>query len=376
MKKIALTTLSISLLLLCLSAYSFFSFIHQKETARIHKTISEFQKKNILSGVVLVAKNDNMIYLKPFGFAHNETHSLNTNSTQFLLASITKTFTATAILLLTQKGLIDLNQPVSTYLKPNHSVWQGTMPDSMNKITIHHLLTHSSGLADYEKIPGHTEWYKKLHTPEQVIQFFAQEPLSFTPGSRYDYQGSNYLLLGLIIEAVTGKSYAEFLKEILCKPAHLSHTFAQTNAFLSTIQKNHPGLSIGYKLDEQTKQLKQANMVNMSVDYAESSIISNAFDLYTFINKLFSNKNITNELIQKMITPYLTTPYGTQVGYGIYLDKSLGYPLFTHGGRIEGFESIFMYEPQKKISVIILSNEMGSNIYPLGYELMDIAHSN
>lgn len=376
MKKIVLTTLSISLLLLCLSAYSFFSFIHHKETARIHRIIDEFQKKNILSGVVLVAKNDKIIYLKPFGFANNETHALNSSSAQFLLGSITKTFTATAILLLAQKRLIDLNQSVSKYLKADHSVWQGKMPDAMNKITIHHLLTHSSGLPDYEKIAGHADWYKKLHTPEEVIQFFAQEPLSFAPGARYDYQGSNYLLLGLIIEAVTGKSYAEFLKEILCKPANLSHTFAHTNAFLSTIQKNHPELSIGYRLDEQTKQLKPASMVNMSVDYAESSVISNAIDLYAFITSLFSNKIINAELIQKMTTPYLTTPYETGVGYGIYIDKSLGYPLFSHPGKIDGYESIFLYEPQKKISVIILSNVMGSNVYPLAYELMDIIHSN
>lgn len=375
MKKIAIT-LSISLLLLCLSTYSFFTFIHHKEAARILKTINEFQKTNTLSGVVLVAKNDQIIFRKPFGFSDDSTHTLNTNSSQFLLGSITKTYTATALLLLIQKGLINLNQPVSTYLKPHHPVWQGKMPDSMNKITIHHLLTHSSGLPDYEKIRGHDKWYKKIHTPEQVVQFFAQEPLSFIPGSRYDYQGSNYLLLGLIIEAVSGKSYSAFLQEMILKPLHLSNTIVSTNVFLADIKKNNPQISIGYRLDKTKKQLQPAQMINLSVDYAESALIANDFDLFSFIKNLFSNNIINAELIQKMTTSYLTTPNETGVGYGIYIDKSLTYPLFSHLGRIDGYESIFLYEPQKKITVIILSNIMGSNIYPLAYDLMHSAHSN
>lgn len=376
MKKIFAYGIILSSLFLAFSAYSFFTFIHHKEAARIHKAISEFQKKNMASGVVLVDQDDKIIYLKAFGLANNDTKQLNSTSSEFLLASITKTYTATGVLWLAQKGIIDLQKPVSTYLQPTHPVWQGKMPDSMNKITIHHLLTHSSGLPDYEKIAGHTQWYKKLHTPEQVIQFFSQEPLSFTPGARYDYQGSNYLLLGLIIEAVTGKTYDAFLQEIIFKPLNLFHTFASTNAFLADIQKNHPQLASGYRLDNKTKQLQPSGMINMSVDYAESAIIANALDLFAFINNLFSNKIINAQMAQKMKTPHLTTSYEAGVGYGIYIDKSLSYPVFSHPGRIDGYESIFLYEPQKKITVIILSNVMGSNIYPLAYELMDIIHSN
>lgn len=376
MKKIFLYSILISSLFLAFSTYSFFTFKTRQECSRLYNAINKFQKNNMLNGVVLVAKDNKLIYSKPFGFAHKNTNILNTNLSQFLLASITKTYTATTILLLVQKGIINLDKAVSDYLKPDHAVWQGRMPDSMNKITIHQLLTHSSGLPDYEKIAGHTEWYKKIHTPEEVVQFFAWQPLSFAPGIRYDYQGSNYLLLGLIIEAVTGKSYGDFLKENIFKPLDLSHTFASTNAFVNDIQKNHPLLAHGYQFDEKTKQLEPAGMVNMSVDYAESSIISNVADLFSFIKNLFSNKIINPQMIQKMTTSYFTTPYGTEVGYGIYIDKSLGYPVFSHAGKIDGFESIFLYDPQKKITVIILSNIMGSNSYPLAYELMDIMHSN
>ncbi len=374
MKKIIVLS-SVTALFVALSAYSFFTFVHNKDLARIHKSIRAFEKNNLLSGVVLVEKNHKVIYTKPFGLSDKNSLTANTNASLFLLGSITKTYTATAILLLAQKGIIDLDKAVSNYLPSNHPVWQGSMPDSMNTITIHNLLTHSSGLADYEKITGHEQWYKKIHSPEQVIQFFAREPLTFKPGSKYDYQGSNYLLLGLIIEAVSGKSYAEFLKEHIFGPLDLAHTFESTNAFVSDIQKILPALAHGYVLDPNTKALRPAGMVNMSVDYAESAIIATAHDLFSFITNLFSHKIINAEMLQKMKTPYFATPYGTQVGYGIYLDKSLGYPVFTHAGRIEGFETIFMYEPEQKITVIMVTNIMGSAIYPLAYELMDRVHA-
>lgn len=376
MKKIAIYSIILCSLLLAFSAHSFFTFIHHKETARIHKLISEFQKNNMLSGVIVAGQNGKVIYQKAFGFANNDTKKINSISSEFLLASITKTYTATAILLLAQKGYINLQKPVSTYLPATHPVWQGKMPESMKQVTIHHLLTHSSGLPDYEKIAGHTEWYKKLHSPQEVIQFFAQAPQSFIPGAHYDYQGSNYLLLGLIIETITDKSYETFLQEQLFKPLKLSHTFAFTNTFLSDIQKKLHNLASGYRLDRKTKQLQPAQEINMSVDYAESSIISNALDLFTFIHNLFSNKIINAEMVQKMTTSYLTTSYEAGVGYGVYIDNSLGYITFNHPGKIDGYESIFLYEPQKKITVIILSNVIGSNIFPLAYELIDSIHAN
>lgn len=336
--------------------------------------LRNYRKDKVLNGVVLIAQDQKIIYNNAFGWSNHEKRCKNMLNAEFLLASITKTYTATAILLLVQKGILNLNKPISEYLKPDHPVWKGSMPESMQHITIGHLLTHSSGLSNYEKLSGYAQWNKELHTPEQVIQFFIREPLSFLPGSAYDYQGSNFLLLGFIIESVTGKSYESFMEETLFKPFKLTHTFAITNQFLSTIQKNRPELSIGYRLDKQTKQLQDAGPINMSVDYAEAAIISDSFDLFAFINALFSNKIISAEMVQKMTTSYFSTPYGAGVGYGIMIDKSLAYPLFSHAGRTEGYESIFLYEPQKKITIIILSNLMGSNIYPLAYDLMDLAY--
>lgn len=375
MKKIFLISDAVSLLL-AFSSYTFFSFVTRQECSRIHKTLRNYIKHNTLNGIVLVAKDSKLLYSKAFGLADKATQEPISSESQLLIASITKTYTATSILLLAQKGIIDLHKPVSYYLRPDHPVWQGTMPDSMNQITIHHLLTHSSGLADYEKIPGHAQWYKTLHTPAQLVQFFSREPLSFSPGSSYEYQGSNYLLLGLIIEAVSGKSYEAFLNEHIFKPLNLGNTVADTTALLSDIRKTLPHLARGYILDEKTKAvLATGDTVNLSVDYAESAIIATASDLYLFIKNLFSGTIINHETVQKMTTSHMKNPYGAGVGYGMYSDTNLGYTVFTHAGKIEGFESIFMYEPNQKITVIILSNIMGSTIYPLAYELVDAVHT-
>lgn len=371
MSKIIFYGALFSSLILAFSAYSFFTFVHRKELVSIHKTINEFQKNTLLNGVVLVAQNNMIIYRKAFGYANKQTNILNNQSTQFLLASLTKTYTATAILLLVQKGNINLHKPVSEYLKLDNPVWQGKMPESMNQITIHHLLTHSSGLPKHTQLPGFSEWYEKIHTPEQLIQFFAWQPLSFTPGSRFEYTGSNYLLLGLIIEAITGTTYQNFMTEHVFQPLHLLSTFVAEPSMLITIQKQCPQLSIGYNLDEKTKQVQPAGMVNMSTQFAESGIISTANDLFTFISALFSARILNEQTIKKMTTAYFTTADNEGIGYGITIDNLL-YKIYQHTGRINGYESIFMYEPQKKITVIILSNVMGSNIYPLAYELMSI----
>ena len=163
MKKIVKLSIVLICLLLAATTYSFLRFFYHTEYASINKMVTEFKKKEPLNGVVLVAKDNTIIYLRAFGFSNMHTKSYNTRSSEFLLASISKLYTAAAVLLLAQQGKIDIDKPVSDYIKPNHPVWQNAMPAAMNTITVHQLLTHSSGLAKYTRLPGFEEWYSTIH---------------------------------------------------------------------------------------------------------------------------------------------------------------------------------------------------------------------
>lgn len=334
--------------------------------------LNDYKKENSLNGVILIAKDQSIMYHRPFGWANKENNCENTINTIFLIGSLTKTFTATAILLLAQQGLLNLDAPISTYLTKENPIWANKMPEWANQVTIHQLLTHSSGLSEYVTLSGFDEFYEKPHSSTELIQFFAQEPLKFMPGSQYSYSGSGYNVLGAVIEAISSQPYNSFLKNNFFLPLDIYNIDAPHNQMLSAIQKNNPDIAIGYTLLD--KSMVPAGDVNLSTAFAEASIVSTAHDLYAWLCALFSNKILYPETISQMTKSYFITNQGEGIGYGITIDKSLGYETFTHSGRINGYDSIFLYEPTKKITTIILSNLMKSNIYTLAYDLMDLTY--
>lgn len=360
-------------LLIVISLSSLYFFMHKPQT--IDSYLIRYQKQHILSGAVLIARKDTIAYLNAFGLAAQEKNIKNTSSSEFLIGSLTKQFTAAAILGLVDKGLLELDKSVSTYLPSTNPIWLNNMPDWADQITIHHLLSHSSGLPEYVALPGFEEFYKNPHTTTELIQFFANHPLNFKPGTQYAYSGSGYNLLGAIIETVSWKDYETFLHDIIFKPLHLQHIYAPATKLLSEVKKEHPNISVGYNLDTKTNQFIPAGQINLSTAFAEASIIADAADLYKSLLAIFTGNIISQNMLQKMTTPSFTTEEGTGVGYGIFIDKSLGFITYAHSGRINGYESISLYEPRNEITVIILSNILGSNIYGLAYELMALVHA-
>jgi CubicO group peptidase (beta-lactamase class C family) len=346
-------------------------FIPKKHT--FESLINNYKNTSTLSGVILVAHEHTILYQKVFGLANKEKDIKNNIHSEFLIASITKQFTAAAILLLVQKGLIQLNHPVSEYLSASHPIWDKKMPTWADTITIHHLLSHSSGLAEYVSLPGFDAFYDKPHTSKELIQFFSDQTVRFSPGNKYEYSGSGYNLLGAIIESVSGKSYGEFLKANFFDPLNLTNIYASHTQLLSDIQKDHPNISIGYNYNPRNNQIEKAGLVNLSTAFSEASIISNVNDLYRWLYALYSGQLISETMLKKMTTPYFTIEDDLGVGYGIYSDPNKGNPVYVHTGIINGYEGIALYSPLKKIYVIILSNLQGSNIFSLGYSLIDLA---
>src|SRR5439155_1001795 len=178
--------------------------------ARVDSYLLPNVRGNNFAGAVLVANDGKIEFEKAYGLANMELGVPNTLNTRFHIASVSKPITAAAILLLAQQGRLSVNDPLSKYVS-----------DYANgdKITIHHLLTHTSGIRNVNNFPEYNEKSRQHLTLLQIIELFKNKPLEFTPGEKYSYSNSNYNLLAYIIEKVSGKGYGEFVQEHLLRPA-------------------------------------------------------------------------------------------------------------------------------------------------------------
>ncbi len=192
-------------ILLALSLAAVLLFGHSnysKGSGNLQSKLDAFmEKKEDFSGVVLIAKDGNILMEKGYGMANKEEGLANQQGTKFRIASITKTFTATAIMQLEEKGLLSVQDPLSKYFPD--------LPNS-DSITLHHLLSHSSGYVEY--LSKGFE-FDHEYTKEQLVDLFKDEPLNFTPGKKFSYSNSGFLLLGMVIEKVSGQSYEDYIAE-------------------------------------------------------------------------------------------------------------------------------------------------------------------
>lgn len=173
---------------------------------KIDQLISTYADYGQFNGTILVSENGVILYKKAFGLANMEWNIPNNTNTKFRLASVTKQFTSMLILQLVAEGKLDLHKPISTYLKDYPK-------PQADKITIHHLLTHTSGIPNYTSFPNYWNLMRNPISPSDLVKNFADSTLKFTPGERFNYSNSGYVLLGNIIETVTKKNYAEILQE-------------------------------------------------------------------------------------------------------------------------------------------------------------------
>ena len=183
---------------------------------RMESVATSFQRDGLFTGTVLVSRNGELVLQQNFGYADAEWQVPNTSDTRFRIASVTKQFTAAAVLMLQERGKLDLQDPIVKLLP--------SLPDSWSHITIHNLLTHTSGLASITALPNYASLRTVDSTPEQLIGLLRDKPLEYGPGTKYSYGNSDYIVLGLLIEKLSGKSYAAFLKEKIFSPLHMTDT--------------------------------------------------------------------------------------------------------------------------------------------------------
>ncbi|MCU0459311.1 MAG: serine hydrolase [Bacteroidales bacterium] len=290
---------------------------------------------------VLVAKEGQVVYRKSFGMADLELNVPMRPEMVFRIGSVTKQFTAIAILQLMEQGKLSLQDEITKYI-PDY-------PMQGHSITIEHLLTHTSGIKSYTNVPSYEEMMRTDMTPEEVIEKIKPLPMEFAPGTRWNYNNSGYFLLGYIIEKVSGKKYAEYLQENLFSPLGMTSTLYGDD---TKIVMNRAS---GYQPGE--KGTVNADFLSMTLPYAAGSIMSTVDDLYKWNRALLGYKLVKKETLEKAWSGFrLADGKDTRYGYGWFMSEIQGSPTIEHGGGINGYLTSSIYLPHEDVFVALFSN--------------------
>ncbi|NGM83178.1 beta-lactamase family protein [Paenibacillus sp. 7124] len=306
---------------------------------KIHEYLSRLSDGIHFSGSVLASLNGKVVFQGDYGKSNFELSTDHTERTRFRIGSITKSFTAIAILQLTQKKLIQLDDPIIKYFP--HQKGSG-------QITIHHLLTHSSGIVNYVDDPHLLDWFASPSTTIELINRFSDLPLAFEPGQQFSYSNSGYILLGALIECITGKSFGSYFQDFIFKPLDMMDTCI-----------DHPATMIndrasGYQINDEGL-LSNAPYIDMSNTHAAGAIISSIRDLFKWDQGIESNSLLSAKMKWKMLTPYLKAAEFSY-GYGWIIQDTPYGRVVGHSGGVHGFSSIFLKYIDRQATVIVLSN--------------------
>ncbi|UQZ32719.1 hypothetical protein C2I18_03580 [Paenibacillus sp. PK3_47] len=296
-----------------------------------------WSNSNRFSGTVIITHGEQVLLRKGYGYANYEYQIPNGMSTIYNIASITKQFTAAAILQLVEGGKLSLNQRAGEILKEYKAV---------SDVTIHQLMSSTSGVPDYTELPEYST--RNRLSADEIIGWLNSRPLNFEPGQDVQKSNSNFVLLAKIIEVVSGMDIETYLQQYVFEPAHLQFTGVSHNYTVI------PNRAYGYSFSGEG--VVQAEYYEMSGAYGSGFLYSNADDLLRWTNALANGEIITRESYQKMITPY---------GYLWYIGASAGYGCFVNGdpvdeikvdGNLYGYTCCIQKYLDGDFTVIILSN--------------------
>ncbi len=289
----------------------------------------------------LVAKDGQVIYSKAFGMANLELNVPMQPEMVFRIGSITKQFTAIAILQLMEQGKLSLQDEITKFI-PDY-------PTQAYSITVEHLLTHTSGIKSYTNVPDYIKNVRNDMTPEELVNSFKNLPMEFAPGTRWNYNNSGYVLLGYIIEKVTGKSYADYIQENFFTPLGMTSTCYGSD---TKIIKNR-----AYGYQRGGEGIVNSDYCSMTQPYAAGSIMSTVGDLFKWHQALYAGKLVKKETLQMALTEYkLKDGRGTGYGYGFFISQLQGSPTVEHGGGIFGYLTASVYLPKEDVFVALFSN--------------------
>jgi CubicO group peptidase (beta-lactamase class C family) len=315
--------------------------------ARVDAYVKPYIDAGGFSGTILLAKGGKVILKKGYGMANYELDVPNNPQTKFHIASVSKTFTAAAIMILEQRGKLSTNEALTKFL-PDYAAG--------DKITIHHLLTHTSGIPNVNSFPEYEEKSRFHNSLEDIIYLFKDKPLDFNPGERYSYSNSNYNLLAYIIEKVSGLSYGGFLQQNIFAPLDMKDT--GHDGYVRKIIKNQAS---GYQ-PAGSRGIENAPYLDWSIKTGNGSIYSTIEDLYKWDRALYTEKIVTESSKKKIFTDHIDG-----VGYGWFVRKRNNRRVTDMNGRSPGFTSYVRRFIDDDACIIVLSN----NYSPASHMMVD-----
>ncbi|NTD96844.1 beta-lactamase family protein [Agrobacterium tumefaciens] len=299
-----------------------------------------FKDKNGPGGVFMVAKNGKPIYQKAFGNANIELGIKMQTRNVFQLGPMTKQFTAIAILMLVEQGKIDLQKPILTYI-PDYPMG--------DKITVHHLLTHTSGIKDFTKMKSLNQIAQQNLSPKQMVDFFKNEPVDFNPGEKFEYNNSGYVILGYLIELVSGDTYENYINKNIFQKIGMKHSRYASDV---SIIKDR-----AYGYQQKTSAYVNKTAISFSIPFSSGALMSTVDDMLLWQNALNNQLLLKSETIKKAFIKYkLNCGEIFNYGYGWHLKDIDGIATREHGGSIFGFKTMGIYIPDQDIYVLGLSN--------------------
>lgn len=289
------------------------------------------------SGTILIARDGVPLVRRAFGRANLELDVPCKPESVYRLGSITKQFTATAVLILAERGKLKLSDPIGKYVPKAPKTW--------NDITIEHLLTHTSGIVDYTSLPTFPKLMTtKLSLPE-LIATFKDSPLEFPPGEKFKYSNSGYIVLGSVIEAASGKPYEVFLKEAVFDPLQMRDS-----------GYDHPIIILKNRAAGYSRFLglvaANADYIDMSLPHAAGALYSTVDDLLKWDRAIAAAKLVSTKSLEAMFTPRKG-----DYGYGWTIQQKFDRIRQSHGGRIPGFIAMIQRFPSEKLLIVVLSNQ-------------------
>jgi CubicO group peptidase (beta-lactamase class C family) len=307
------------------------------DVARMEQLIKAYVPARFM-GSVLVAQDGKVLLDKGYGFANLEWDVPNTPTTKFRLGSITKQFTAASILLLEEQGKLKVEDPVKKYMPDAPAAW--------DKITIFHVLTHTSGIPSFTGFPDFESHEAQAMTPEKLVEWFRDKPLEFEPGTKWNYSNSGYVLLGYLIEKISGESYSEFVQQNIFTPLGMKDSGYDSNSAI--IAHRAAGYTPG------KSGAVNAGFVHMSIPFSAGALYSTTEDLLRWEQGLFGGKVLTAASLAKM-----TTPFKQDYAFGLGVSTQNGHKMIAHDGGIQGFNTALAYYPDDKLVVAVLANVNG-----------------
>lgn len=296
--------------------------------------------ERVPSLTVAIAVGDSIVFARGYGDAHREAGLAAAPGVVYRIGSVTKQFTAAAILQLVEQGRIGLDDPLTKYL-PDY-------PTQGHTVTIRQLLNHTSGIRSYTSLPAWAPRMNEPFTHEQMLALFGSEPFDFAPGTDWRYNNSGYYLLGLVLERVTGRPYADYVRDTLLRPLGLASTDYCPD-------RPAEGHAEGYTLT--AAGVTVAPPLSMTHPYAAGALCSTVLDLVRWNRALVGGRVVRPQTYRAMTTPD-TLIGGRRLGYGygLAVDEWEGLRRVQHGGGINGFGAFLSYYPERDVTIAVLEN--------------------